>query len=585
MKGRLTLAALSGTAALGAGLGLTAVAAWLIAKAAEQPPIDELLLAAVAVRAFGVSKGVLRYAERLLSHDAAFRALAELRLRVYRQLTRLTPAGLAAFRRGDLLTRLSDDVTTVQDRYPRVLVPKWSAGPAGVVAVLIATVLLPVAGLVLLTGLVVSAIAIPRSSVALASWADRRLAAGRAELSSRIVETLDGVDELTVLGALPNRVDAARRTAGRLAGTESRLAWLHGTSSALRVLVLGITVATTLVVATPALRAGSLSGPALAVLALLPLAVFDATTGLATAIRERQRVAAAADRVAHVLAVEVPSSQLVAPAEPSGHGIAVRGLRARWPGADRDSLMGIDFDLPPGRRIAVVGPSGSGKSTLLASLLRFCPVSGEITLGGAPLGAVSDETLRRTVGLAAADAHVFDSTLAANLRLARPAASDHELLKVLDRAGLLEWVLALPRRLETPVGEHGRNLSGGQRQRLALARALLADVPVLLCDEPDASLDPALAARLTADLLAAAGDRSVLLVTHRLEGVTGLDEILVLQDGRVTQRGTHDELIALPGWYRERSAGPAPRPSRPAQVRVTVTGTGLLMMSRTGDVR
>ncbi|HEX6336157.1 MAG TPA: thiol reductant ABC exporter subunit CydC [Jiangellaceae bacterium] len=582
MKGRLTLAVFSGAGALGAGVGLAAVAAWLIAKAAEQPPIDELLLAAVAVRAFGVSKGVLRYAERLLSHDVALRALADLRLGVYRKLTHLAPAGLAAFRRGDLLTRLSDDVTAVQDRYPRVLVPARSAGLAGLVAVLIATALLPVAGLVLLIGVVTSAIAVPRMSVAVASWADRRLAAGRAELSSRIVETLDGVEELTVLGALPSRVHAVRRIAGRLAGTESRLAWLHGTSSALSVLVLGITVAMTLVVATPALRAGSLSAPALAVLALLPLAVFDATTGLASAIRERQRVAAAAERVGDLLAVEAPDP--VAPAEPCGHGITVRGLRARWPGADRDALSGIDLDLPPGRRIAVVGPSGSGKSTLLASLLRFCPVSGEITLGGATLGAVPDEILRRTVGLAAADAHVFDSTLAANLRLARPAADDNELLEALDRAGLLDWVLALPRGLETPVGEHGRNLSGGQRQRLALARALLADVPVLLCDEPDASLDPALAARLTADLLAAAGDRSVLLVTHRLEGVTGVDEILVLQDGRVTQRGTHDELVALPGWYRERwhelaAGGP------PAQARVTVTGTGLLMMSRTGDVR
>jgi ABC-type multidrug transport system fused ATPase/permease subunit len=214
--------------------------------------------------------------------------------------------------------------------------------------------------------------------------------------------------------------------------------------------------------------------------------------------------------------------------------------------------MGIDLDLPPGRRIAIVGPSGSGKSTLLASLLRFCPASGEVTIGNAPLAAVPDMSLRRTIGLAAADAHVFDSTLAANLRLARPGASDAELFAALGRAGLLEWVRTLPRQLETPVGEHGRNLSGGLRQRLALARALLADIPVLLCDEPDASLDPPLADRLTADLLAAAGERSVVLVTHRLEGVTGVDEIIVLVDGRVVQRGTHDELVAEQGWYQER---------------------------------
>jgi ABC-type multidrug transport system fused ATPase/permease subunit len=201
---------------------------------------------------------------------------------------------------------------------------------------------------------------------------------------------------------------------------------------------------------------------------------------------------------------------------------------------------------------AIVGPSGSGKSTLLAGLLRFCPTTGDVRLGAVQLDAVPEETLRRTVGLAAADAHIFDSTLAANLRLAKPDAPDGELRSALGRAGLLGWAWSLPRGLDTPVGEHGRNLSGGQRQRLALARALLADVPVLLCDEPDASFDPANADRLVADLLAAAGDRGVVIVTHRLSSVAGVDEVLVLDGGRVTARGNHAELMATPGWYRQR---------------------------------
>lgn len=560
MRARLTLAMLTGTAALGAGLGLTAVAAWLITTAAGQPFIAELLVAVVAVRAFGISKGVLRYAERLLSHDLAFRALGVLRLRVYDRLARLAPAGLAAFRRGDLLARLVDDVRTVQDRYPRVLVPGVSAAAAGLLAVVIATVVLPAAGLVLLAGLAVGAVGIPRLSLWVTAWADRRLVSERAELSARLVESLDAAEELAVLGAQPERAEQTGRSARRLAKAETRLSWVRGVTHGLGTLLLGTTVTAVVVVAAPAVREGRLTGPGLAVLALLTIAAFEATIGLANAIRERDRVAAGLDRVAEVLDTRPVVPEPTGPeGRPAGHDIVVRRLRARWPGSDHDALRDVDLDLAPGRRVAVVGPSGSGKSTLLASLLRFCPSGGDVRIGGVPLEEIPEEHLRPLIGLAAADAHVFDSTLAANLTLARPDATEADLWRVLTRAGLRDWVLTLPRGLDTPVGEHGRNLSGGQRQRLALARALLADVPVLLCDEPDASLDPALADRLVGDLLAAAGDRTVVVVTHRLASVDGVDEIVVVEDGRVTARGTHDDLVARPGWYRDRWFEPLAR--------------------------
>jgi ATP-binding cassette subfamily C protein CydCD len=426
-------------------------------------------------------------------------------------------------------------VTAVQDRYARVRVPALAAGAAGLLAVGIAGWLLPVAGLVLLAGLAASALAVPRLAVAVAAWADRRLAADRAELGARVVDTLTGVEELTVLGALPAQLAATDRVAHRLARAESRLAWVHGLAVTLGALVLGLTVAATLLVAAPAAEAGRIDRPVLAVLGLLPLAAFEATTGLATAIRDRERVTAAMARVDEILATPAPLPEPTTGPAPAGHHLVVRGLTARWPGAGRDTLHGIDLDLPPGKRLALVGASGSGKSTLLAALLRLCPATGEVTLGGVALPEVPEPALRRTIGLAAADAHVFDSTLAANLRLADPDATDDELWAGLDRARLRDWAESLPRGLATPVGEHGRNLSGGQRQRLALARALLADVPVLLCDEPDASLDPALADRLVADLLAAAGDRTVVIVTHtRLR--LSVDQVVVLDGGRVVER-------------------------------------------------
>jgi ATP-binding cassette subfamily C protein CydCD len=342
-------------------------------------------------------------------------------------------------------------------------------------------------------------------------------------------------DELTVLGGLPDQVARVRRVANRLAGAESRLAWGHGAAAGLGMLTLGLTTSLLLVVAIPAARDGRLDGPALAVLALLPLASFDAISGLTAAARDRARVTACLDRVDEVIAAEPPvrEPRVCAPMmRPVNSTIMVRGLAARWPGAGQDTLHAIDLDLLPGKRIALVGPSGAGKSTLLAVLLRFCPYTGDVTLGGVPLTEVPEQTLRATIGLAAADAHIFDSTVEANLRLARPAATPSELSQVLAKAGLREWVETLPRGLQTPVGEHGHRLSGGQRQRLALARALLGDVPVLLCDEPDAHLDPILADHLLRDLLAATENRSLVVVTHRLSELETFDEVVTLDRGR-----------------------------------------------------
>ncbi|MER7150859.1 ATP-binding cassette domain-containing protein, partial [Streptomyces lydicus] len=218
----------------------------------------------------------------------------------------------------------------------------------------------------------------------------------------------------------------------------------------------------------------------------------------------------------------------------------------------------VGFTLTAGRRLAVVGPSGSGKTTLAQTLLRFLdPEAGTYSLGGTDARALDGDAVRRHVGLCAQDAHLFDSSLRENLRLARrnradgPAdADDRDLWDALERARLADWVRGLPDGLDTMVGEHGARLSGGQRQRLALARALLADFPVLVLDEPAEHLDLATADALTADLLAATEGRTTVLITHRLTGLEAVDEVLVLDHGRVVQRGGHAELATADGPFR-----------------------------------
>jgi ABC-type multidrug transport system fused ATPase/permease subunit len=303
-----------------------------------------------------------------------------------------------------------------------------------------------------------------------------------------------------------------------------------------------------------AVRAGRLDVVLLAVIAVVPLAAFELASGLPAATQTLQRVRPALGRVSEVLESEpaVSDPPRPQPLPPAFSRVCVRGLRCRYHKHGPWVLDGVDLDLVPGRRVALVGPSGAGKSTLAEVLLRFVPYQeGTVTLGGVDLSHLRGDDCRRMVGLVAQDAHIFDATLEANLRLARPQATPEQLRHALGRVRLLEWVDGLPEGLATRVGEHGGRLSGGQRQRLAAARALLAAFPVLVLDEPGEHLDTDTADAIVADLLEGCGDQALLLITHRLAGLEGVDEVIVLDAGRVVQRGEHTELVGVDGPYRE----------------------------------
>ncbi|MCT7356581.1 thiol reductant ABC exporter subunit CydC, partial [Streptomyces sp. 15-116A] len=345
----------------------------------------------------------------------------------------------------------------------------------------------------------------------------------------------------------------ARRADGLLTRIASRAATATALGDGLTALISGLTVTLAALVGVQAVAAGRLDGVTLAVVVLTPLAAFEAVLGMPLAVQYRQRVHRSAERVHEVLDAPVPvrEPEMPRPAPAVPFPVTVRGLSARHAGQQRDALAGLDLTLEQGRRIAVVGPSGSGKTTLAQVLLRFLdPSAGSYTLAGADACALDGDDVRRLVGLCAQDAHLFDSSVRENLLLAKRDATEDELRDALARARLLDWADRLPDGLDTLVGEHGARLSGGQRQRLALARALLADFPVLVLDEPAEHLDLPTADSLTADLLAATEGRTTLLITHRLAGLEEVDEVIVLDEGRVVQRGPYAELAAVDGPLR-----------------------------------
>ncbi|GAA0282647.1 hypothetical protein GCM10009539_83310 [Cryptosporangium japonicum] len=549
-RGRLVLAGGLGAGALGCSVALLATSGWLISRASQQPPVLELAVAVTAVRAFGIGRGLLRYVERLVGHDATFRILAALRSRVYARLERLGPAALPAFRRGDLLARFVADVDQIQDRYLRIRLPFAIAVVVGVLSVLGAAVLLPAAGAALAVALLIGGVVVPWLTVRTAERAERETVADRAALTTSAVELLQGAPELIAHGAAGARLRALDELDRRLERSAARSAWATGLAAALTALATGGAVLAALAAGASAVEGGRLDPVLLAVVVLLPLAAFETVTGLPVAARSLARVRESDARLAEIVAAEPPVT--AGSARPDGvFPLVLSGVGARWPGASTAALTDVDLRVDAGRRIAVVGASGAGKSTLAALLVRFLdPSAGTFTLAGRPVQYFDPDAVRERIGWCAQDAHLFDTSIRDNLRVARPEAGEPELFAALDAARIADWVRSLPAGLDTPVGERGTRVSGGQRQRLALARVVLAGFPVVVLDEPTANLDPPTADALTLDLLAATEGRATVLITHRLAGCEHADEIVVLDGGRIVQRGTHDALLAVDGPYR-----------------------------------
>ncbi|MGW4473259.1 thiol reductant ABC exporter subunit CydC [Nonomuraea sp. NPDC004354] len=572
MGPRLLWAVLAGAAAELAGIGLTASAAWMITRAAEQPPLAALSVAIVAVRAFATSKGVFRYAERLTGHDVALRAQAATRERLYQSLI---PPKRPAHGGADLLSRMVDDTDAVQDLLVRCLLPATAALITALAAFAIALVVHPAAALVLLAGLAVAGVLLPAATVAAARRWSARIAPARAALAARVADLVHGSADLAAYGAEDRALADAGAADADLSTLERRQARVHAAALAAGVLVQGLTVAAIVLLAQ---KTGA-DTVATAVLALTALVSFEPVLPLAAAGERYAGIAAALRRLKEVEAVPAAVTEPAAPAPvpdgpltveiddlvvrharpaPQAAGAPAHPADAEAHAAGRGAgsangaaaVDGVSLTLTPGRRVALVGPSGAGKSTLLAALMRLVePESGTIRVNGVDITALDSDDVRTLMTGLTQDPYIFQTTLRDNLRLAGPGSSEEERERAVRRARLERWVARVG--WDAELGEDGRTVSGGQLQRLALARALLYDPPVLLLDEPAEALDEVTADELMRDLLDVTHGRTTLLVTHRLKGLEQVDEIVVLEQGRIVQRGHHDDLVREPGYYRD----------------------------------
>jgi ATP-binding cassette, subfamily C, bacterial CydC len=549
---RVALAILLGVLTVASNVGLLAVAAYVISAAAVVSYLSLLAIPVYLVRLFSVSRAVSRYAERLVSHDATFKLLANVRTWFYSRLEPLAPARLLPYRSGDLLSRIVKDVEELENIYLRIVSPAAVALVVSLLACITLYLFDPLISFVALGFLAAAGVGVPLLVRALSRDPGRRQLELRAELNARIVDDIQGVRDILAFGRERGEMGEISAVQRRLDRVQGRMALVAGLNNALGDLMMNLALVAVLVLAVPLVAAGEVRGVYLAFLAVVTLGSFEAVAPLGSAFQFLGRSLGAGERLFEIVdarpGVTDPPEQLPRPA---GGVLEFDRVSFRYEEDGPLVLQGVSFTLRPGGRIAVVGPSGSGKSTLVNLVLRFWdPDGGEIRLGGSDVRRYSQEDLRARMGVVAQDTHIFNDTLRSNLLLADPAADEASLEEALARVQLAWLVERLPEGLDSYVGEQGSRLSGGERQRLAVARALLKGAPLLVLDEATANLDTITERELLAAVRDLMRGRTTLVITHRLVAMEEMDEILVLDEGRIVERGTHEELSRAGGLYR-----------------------------------
>lgn len=549
---QVALAVFLGVATVVSNVGLLSTAAYVISAAAIVPFISALAVPIFLVRFFSISRSFGRYAERMVSHDATFKLLGRMRAWFYGRLEPLAPGRLMRYRSGDLLSRISRDVEELENVYVRVTGPVViAATAAGLTFAVFYRFFSPLLAFVTLAFLVAAGVGVPVLVKVLARELGRWELEARAELNAQIVDGVQGVQDLLAFGRERDQREKIEILGRKLGRMQRRMAFITGLQISLGDLMMNLAMLAALVITIPLVAAGEIQGVFLAFVALVVLGSFEAVQPLGGAFQFLGRSLAAGDRLFEVAdakpAVTDPEEPASVPEQPT---LEFDRVSFSYDLGDPLALEDVSLTLRPGARIAVVGPSGAGKSTLVNLALRFWdPDRGKVRLGGNDVRGYTQEDVRSRIGVLSQREHIFNDTLRNNLLLADPEAEDAALRQVLARTRLSDLVERLPQGLDTYLGEQGVKLSGGERQRVAMARTFLKDAPILVLDEATANLDPVTEKEVLGAARELMQGRSTLLITHRLVDMESMDEILVLDEGRIVERGTHEKLRETGGLY------------------------------------
>jgi ATP-binding cassette subfamily C protein CydCD len=549
----VALSVLLSTLTIGSSVALIGTSAWLISTAGLHPSVADLGVSVVGVRFFGITRGLFRYLERLVSHNVTFRLLARLRVWFYEKLEPLAPARLMEYKSGDLLARVIGDVETLENFYVRVISPSLTAILIGIMVALFFAAFFPPIALVLILFFLILGLILPALSQIASRTPGQRLIRQRADIQTQLVDGIQGIADLLAFGRGTDRLKQISVAGQTYGTTQKQMARINGVYSALGTLFTNLGVWLVLLLVIPQVSAGNIEGVMLGTFALMTLASFEAVLPLPLAAQMWNASREAAKRLFEVVDAQpaVKDDDRYSKIEHRSSNIEFSNISFAYPTQSVPALQNVTFTLPENRSIAIVGPSGAGKSTISNLLLRFWDYeTGDITLGGESLKALDPDEVRKRLAIVSQNSYFFNTSIRENLRLARRSASAEEIESATRAAQIHEFIATLPRGYDTLIGEQGFRLSGGERQRLAIARALLKDAPIMLFDEPTANLDPQTEKQVLDTLFETLRGKTALLITHRLIGLEHVDEILVMENSQILERGTHHELWMHNGLYR-----------------------------------
>jgi ATP-binding cassette subfamily C protein CydCD len=576
-KRMVALSVLLGFVTVGSGIGLMGTSAFIISAAALQPSIADLQVAIVGVRFFGIARGVFRYLERLVSHQVTFQVLSNLRVWFYRSLEPLAPARLSQFQSGDLFSRITGDITSLENFYVRAVAPPLVAGLVAVATALYLFSYDPNLALALLGVLGLAGIGLPFLMKQLGRETGLRLQRVRANLNTILVDGIQGLPDVLAFGQASLQLKSTKATSQELSVLQYRMARLSAMQNSLAGLLAHLGLLIVLILAIPLVEQGKIEGVYLAVLVLVALSSFEGVQPLPLAAQYLENNLAAGRRLFEMVDVRPEVNDPLIPLPlPESPSLAVNNLSFTYPGGhpsfpsqpafgERQSsqagrhvpvMQDISFELTPGKRMAIVGPSGAGKTTLVRLLLRFWEYgdsqsgcAGRILLNGKDLRQYHQTAIRSQFGVVSQNAYLFNATVMENLLIASPGATQEQVYDAARHAEIHDFIVSLPLGYQTWIGEQGLCLSAGERQRLAIARALLKQAPILVLDEATANLDQVTEKRVLSTIHSLMKGRTTLMVTHRLVGMEWMDEILVMDAGREIERGQHTTLVKAGGLY------------------------------------
>ena len=560
--GRILLSILLGFATIASGIGLMATSAYIISAAALHPSIAELQVAIVGVRFFGLSRGIFRYLERLVSHDVTFRLLARWRVWFYQALEPLAPARLMQYHSGDLLSRVIADIGTLESFYVRALAPPLVAILVAIFMGVFFTTFGSEVAWALIAFLAIAGLGLPVMVSILSHRLGPQLVQARAHLTKVVIDGIQGLPDLLTYSQPDGQIRKMDQAGKSLTHLQARMAGITAAQTALGGLLANLCMLIVLVLAIQNVSQGQLAGVLLGVVALGALMSFEAVQPLPLAAQNLEANRAAAGRLYELVDAKPDVNDPEEPlALPKNNHLVVNQLSFQYPlwvGQDPFSvnsdfgLKNISFSLPNGRHIAIVGPSGAGKTTLINLLQRYWEYhNGSIQLDGNEISRYRQEDFRERIAAASQSTYLFSATIKENLLIARPDASMDDLIHAARAAHLHDLIASLPQGYDTWIGEHGLRLSAGERQRLAIARALLKDAPILILDEPTANLDSATEKFVMNSIREYSRGRTTITITQRLAGLDWMDEILVLKDGQLIEHGSHDVLVTKQGLYQQ----------------------------------